>query len=261
MGTSCGRIINIGEDYVITLMTNIKANKIFYVDLYHFVESNKQEFTYKEAKELIENSLIDSKELKDETLKLLEPFENSNTMLLFKDFESFAREKLCETEDNNKHLLCQIHVLRKLFSKQYEFNCYHFLLTMLSFLNDQKKDKIKIFFEICSKIKKHFTFDDFKLFFYSYLYNNLFTTSASALILISADNNIMTELDHLVSYYFTDINIKKYEDSIIEDFLNKNNVLPGSHIMKNKEFHEIFFDKEYIFNFKELRNSYLTLFR
>ena len=75
---------------------------------------------------------------------------------------------------------------------------------------------------------------------------------------MSSDNILRTELDHLVSNYFTDVNIKKYEDYILEKV---NIVIINSamtHIMKNEEFLDIFFDKEYIFNFKELRKDYMN---
>ena len=253
----CVSSINIGEDYIVTIMTNLKANKLTNKDLLTWVESNKKEIIYKEAKDLIEHSTQEIKLMKEETIILLEDYNSTKSFIVLDSMDNF-KSMLCYCEENNRHLEIQFHILRKLFFKQFEFNCYHFLLTMLSFLHDRKKEKISIFFEICTKIKKNFTYEDFKLFLYSYLYNNLYTTSNYALVIMSSDNILRTELDHLVSNYFTDVNIKKYEDYILEKV---NIVIINSamtHIMKNEEFLDIFFDKEYIFNFKELRKDYMN---
>ena len=54
----CVSSINIGEDYIVTIMTNLKANKLTNKDLLTWVESNKKEIIYKEAKDLI-NKLLE----------------------------------------------------------------------------------------------------------------------------------------------------------------------------------------------------------
>ncbi len=260
---NCVHHPNIGEEYVLTLMTNLKANSLFYEDIVFFIETKKKELTSQETKELLDQQYDQYIQLKVETMRGLDEYENKKFFLLLNDFENVAHDKLCNSSNNNNHLESQMFILRKLFSKQYEFNCYHFSLTTLSLLCDLKKDKINLFFEICSKIKRNFTFDDFKLFLYSYLYNNLYTISQSALISLIGDSHIKSDLDYLINNVFTDINIKRFQDSILDDYKRRRlgEVLPSSHVMSKDDFNEIFFDKEFIFSLKELRPYYLNFIK
>ena len=256
---NCIHHSNIGEEYILTLMTNLKMNSLFQEDIFFFIESKKKELTFRETKEKIEHQYDQFVQLKKETLKSLEEYENKKNFLILEDFENLANDKFCNISPNNNHAESQMFILRKLFSKQYEFNCFHFSLATLSLLSDLKKDKINLFFEICSKIKRNFTFDDFKLFCYSYLYNNLYTVSQSAQVALIGENSIKWDLDYMINNIYTDINIKKFQDSILDDYKKRRlgEVLPSSHLMTKDDFNEIFFDKEFIFNFKELRSNFL----
>ena len=68
------------------------------------------------------------------------------------------------------------------------------------------------------------------------------------------------ELEYLIKNYYTDLNIKRFQDSILEDFkrMRSGEILPSSHLMTKDDINEIFFNKEEIFCFKELRGSYLN---
>ncbi len=254
---------NIGEEYVLILMTNLKANNLFYKDIIYFIESKKKELTFQETKELIDQQYDQYIHLKVETLRSLEEYDYKKLFLLLNDFENVANDILCNCSTLNNHFESQKFILRKLFSKQYEFNCYHFSLTTLSLLSDMKKDKINYFFEICSKIKRNFTFDDFKLFLYSYLYNNLYTISQSAQISLIGEGRIKSDLYYLINNVFTDVNIKRFQDSILDDYkrMKLGELLLSTHIISKDDINEIFFDKEYIFSLKELRLNYLNFIK
>ena len=253
---NCYNSTNMGEDYLQTILLNLEVNKLFYKDINFWAISKKIELSNAEVRKEIE-SCNQSDKFKEETILLLES--STKEMLHFRDFENFASDKLCDNSSNNNHSSVQSAVLIKLFSYHFEFNFCHINLTLLSFLSDQKLDKVDYFYEICSKLKRNFTFDDFNIYLNSYLYNNLYTVS---LVIFESSNNLIEEvksdINVLIKRVYTIKNINTFKDNLVLNFRNKTD---NNYIMTKDDLKEIFFDKEYLFNLKELRNTFLFIYR
>ena len=140
----------------------------------------------------------------------------------------------------------------------FEFNFFHVNLTLLSFLDDQKPYKIDFFFEICSNLNRNFTFFDFNNYLFSFLYNNLYTVTKAiydSLEKCKDKETVKLDLQFLLKKVYNEKNIQKYKENIIFNFNKK--IYESIYVMSKPDIEEIFLDKGFIFNNKDLREHFL----
>ena len=139
---------------------------------------------------------------------------------------------------------------------------------MLSLVEATILDKVNFFFDICSKIKRNFTYSDLNIYLYSYLHQNLVIITECALENLADQNerksSIKLDLDYLLKKVYNRKNICTFIVNILHEFSsNKNfdeNCL-NKYIITKLDFFEIFADKEYLFDIRILRDHFLTIYR
>jgi hypothetical protein len=139
---------------------------------------------------------------------------------------------------------------------------------MLSLIDATKLEKVLYFFEICTKIKRNFTFFEFNSFLYSYLHQNLIIITNAVLENLSEQNerksSIKLDLDYLLKRVYTKKNIFMFILNILHDFSLKKNFdqnIDNKYIMTKDDFIEIFADKDYLLDVRSLREYFLTIYR
>ncbi len=139
---------------------------------------------------------------------------------------------------------------------------------MLSLIDAPRLEKILYFFEICTKIKRNFTFFDFNSYLYSYLHQNLIIITNAVLENLTEQNerksSIKLDLDYLLKRVYNKKNIFTFILNILHDFSLKKNFdqnVDNIYIMTKDDFIEIFADKDYLLDVRCLREYFLTIYR
>jgi hypothetical protein len=87
---NCYLTNNPGEDFIFSIIQQIKLNKLLYHELYYWVEAKKKILSYQEAKRHIETS-VEKEYLKEMGLSLLD--KENKELLLFNEHDDFIKDK------------------------------------------------------------------------------------------------------------------------------------------------------------------------
>jgi hypothetical protein len=221
---------NKGEDFMITLLTNLKACQLKYQDITDWISHNL--FT----------------EIKGPMISEKAGFE-------------FIEEVLVESDvSKNSHKSLQISILKDYFYEQYKFNGYIFELCLLSILSDLKKDKLEFYWKIVVKIMKgQVSYGDFKELFRLYLRINLWLNTSIIYNSPNIPKPIYNDLKILLIENYNYEQIDKYADSFYKTF-EKDTILPDDSTFTESDCYKFFNtynNYEAIFNIYELRKDFL----
>ena len=256
-----------GEEYIRKIFSDIKVRELSYKDLHNWVQTNLIKMTYDEVKkEVNDNSKRQFKENTNEN-DFLNLVLNS---LKYENNEFIPYVKYLEFEDIymidkiNRLYTFQHGLLNTFYWKHFEYNAYYLELILLSFLIDSNVDKVNIFFNVCSSIKRLFTYEDFKLYFFSYLYNNLNLSTLSIMNHIKPGTMLYYSFEYLILDYYSDSNVISYLERVLEQFEKKtfteNKESKREYVMKQEDFIEIFAEREQVFSFPAIRDDFNLIF-
>ena len=131
-------------------------------------------------------------------------------------------------------------------------------LTLLSFLNETNEEKIAFFFKICTSIKNFFSFEDFKLLLFSYLYNNLYYITYIVYKSVEPKTQLFYSLEGILYDVYSDVNIVNYRDLVLKRFqidkFGAGKEYQKEYFVTHEDFQEIFKDQKHLFNIKNLEN-------
>lgn len=142
-----------------------------------------------------------------------------------------------------------------------EINIYELLLYLIPLIKDSNLTYLKNFYDAVSKlIIGDNSYTQFKNFFHNYLTFNLHVTTLIAERYINKSINYKKEqkeqIREMREKFFNPKNIKFYLDKLFFGF-EKNNNIQDYFDLNFEKIQEIFYQKQYLFDFVELRKDFI----